>query len=536
MKAVILARVSTEEQKDAGNSLPAQIDRLKNYCKRQSFEIIETFSFDESAYKTKRDEFDKVLDFLKTHKEKVAICFDKVDRLSRNVFDKRVSLLYDKAVADEIELHFVSDGQVVGPSMSAVEKFHFGISLGLAKYYSDAISDNVNRVFEQKRRQGQWLSRALIGYVYITLNDGKRDLAPDPERAHLLRKLFELYGTGNYSLNTLWQEMKTLGLRSIKGKPIARSSVDRILRDPFYYGMVRSKKHGLYPHRYEPLITKELFDKCQDVMRGRGYKPSKQASRPYVLKGLVTCKNCGCLYTPEIKKGKFIYYSCTNAKHNCKRVYVSEKDLLQPVYGVFKAFGGISKGVQERLVSELRSLSEGETVFHQKEIERVRAEYDRIQKRIDALLDMRLDQSITHDDYDKKLQELKDRQHQLGIELEEYTKADHQYHIHVSTVLDLSRRMGQIFDSSEPEEKRSILNFILQNPTAIGKKLSFTLKKPFDSVLSLAYAQTENRAFSPACPVWGGQWDLHPQSRIKVRDRCHTRPPRDERLHKRSLG
>lgn len=157
MKAIILARVSTEEQKEAGNSLPAQIARLTSYCERRGFEVVETFSFDESAYKTKRDEFDRILKYLETTKEKIAICFDKVDRLSRNVFDKRVSLLYEKAVADEIELHFVSDGQIIGPSMSAVEKFQFGMSLGLAKYYSDAISDNTRRAFEQKRRQGELL-------------------------------------------------------------------------------------------------------------------------------------------------------------------------------------------------------------------------------------------------------------------------------------------------------------------------------------------------------------------------------------------
>ena len=113
MKAVILARVSTEEQKDAGNSLPAQIRRIQDYCKRKDFKIAETFSFDESAYKTKRDEFENVLEYLEKNKEKIAICFDKVDRLSRNIFDKRVSALYEKAIVDEIELHFVSDGQVI---------------------------------------------------------------------------------------------------------------------------------------------------------------------------------------------------------------------------------------------------------------------------------------------------------------------------------------------------------------------------------------------------------------------------------------
>src|SRR3989344_7024739 len=105
MKAIILARVSTEEQKEAGNSLPAQLSRMQDYCERNGYTVIESFSFDESAYKTKRDEFDKIIECINNTKEKVAVCFDKVDRLSRNIFDKRVALLYEKAVADTIELH-----------------------------------------------------------------------------------------------------------------------------------------------------------------------------------------------------------------------------------------------------------------------------------------------------------------------------------------------------------------------------------------------------------------------------------------------
>src|SRR3989344_557171 len=86
MKAIIIARVSTEEQKEAGNSLPAQIVRLEKYCQNKEFNIIKRFSFDESAYKTKRDDFDNILDFVIEQKEKIAVCFDKVDRLSRNIF------------------------------------------------------------------------------------------------------------------------------------------------------------------------------------------------------------------------------------------------------------------------------------------------------------------------------------------------------------------------------------------------------------------------------------------------------------------
>ncbi len=57
MKAILIARVSTEEQRDAGNSLPAQVTRLENYCRNRGFEVIQTCSFDESAYTNDRTLF-----------------------------------------------------------------------------------------------------------------------------------------------------------------------------------------------------------------------------------------------------------------------------------------------------------------------------------------------------------------------------------------------------------------------------------------------------------------------------------------------
>ncbi len=101
---------------------------------------------------------------------------------------------------------------------------------------------------------------------------------------------------------------------------------------------------------------------------------------------------------------------------------------------------------------------------------------------------------ITSDDYDKKLQELKDKQYRLNVELDEYTKADHEHHVYVNTVLNLSRKIADIFESSEPMKKRAILGFILQNPMVSGKKLEFMLRKPFNTVLELATCPTGLRA------------------------------------------
>lgn len=497
MKAINVSRVSTEEQKDAGNSLPAQIERISEYCKRKGLDELKTsFSFDESAYKSKRDEFDKLLEFVQkmAKKEKVAVCFDKVDRLSRSVFDKRVGTLYEMALADEIELHFVSDGQVINNQMSAVEKFQFGMSLGLAKYYSDAIGDNVKRAFEQKRRNGEWTGAVRIGYLNIALDEQKRlrkDIVIDPDRGHLIQKLFELYATGNYSQETVRLEITKLGLRSLKGFELSKSCIDNILKDSFYYGVANSKKYGSYPHKYPRLITKELFDRCQEVCSGRSKKPNKALSKDFIFKGLLRCQNCGCAISAEKKikpSGKtYTYYSCTNAKKICKRMYVPEKDLLKPVYDVLERFESISEEVQNDLVSELRKNTEAEVAFHKAQIDRIRTDHDTLKAKSNRLLDAFLDESITKVIYDKKHQEYQDQIQTLEIEMSEHSKADHDYQTTVATVISVARRAKTIFEnSSEPASKRAFLNYLLQNPTLDGKKLGFTLASPFNLVLELS--------------------------------------------------
>lgn len=78
----------------------------------------------------------------------------------------------------------------------------------------------------------------------------------------------------------------------------------------------------------------------------------------------------------------------------------------------------------------------------------------------------------------------------MNLGLDEHTKADHNYHIHLSTVLNLSRRVKEIFDSSEINEKRALIRFLIQNPIVSEKKLVFELRKPFDTILQLALHPT----------------------------------------------
>ncbi len=490
MKAINVSRVSTEEQKEAGNSLPAQIERIDNYCRKKNFETIKSFSFDESAYKDKRDEFDKLLEYVQdvSKKDKVAVCFDKVDRLSRSVFDKRVASLYEMALADKIELHFVSEGQIINNQMSAVEKFQFGMSLGLAKYYSDAIGDNVKRAYEQMRRSGQLTGKPPIGYMSLYNENGERtDVVPDSKNSHLIVKMFELYATGNYSLEVIRTRITELGLRSMNGNVLSKSCIENILKNSFYCGTAFSKKLNIYwPHNYSNLITRELFDKCQDVRDIKRKKLQKVATKNYIFKGLLSCHKCGCSMTPEIKKEKFVYYSCTNAKRICKRVYIPEKTLLEPILDVLRRFEGISEETQNLLVAELRRNTESEVSFHKAQITRIRNEYEKLKQKDDRLLEVYLDREITKDVYDTKHEDYNSKLNLLNLELEEHTKGDYDYQTTVASVFSIARRSMQIFESSEVDEKRQFINYLIQNPTVSGKKLDFTIASPFNLVLELS--------------------------------------------------
>lgn len=131
MKAVILARVSTDEQKE-GSSLPAQQDRLESYvAKNDKLVLDKKFIFDESAYKEHRKEFDKIIQYILAQKETVALCCDKVDRLSRDFLIGLPDL--ERLRRDgKIELHFPSDNLVLHQNSPATDLFHFNIAVSLA--------------------------------------------------------------------------------------------------------------------------------------------------------------------------------------------------------------------------------------------------------------------------------------------------------------------------------------------------------------------------------------------------------------------
>lgn len=475
MKAVIIARVSTEEQKEAGLSLPAQVNRLETYCKNKGFTIIKTFSFDESAYKDERSEFNSIFNFILEQKEKIAVCCDKVDRLSRNMFDKRVSHLYDKALLDEIELHFTSDGQVINSKISAAEKFHFSISLGLAKYYSDAISDNVKRAIEQKWNRGEFAGKAPYGYKNIRVN-GKSEIIVDEYEAAIVRKIFDLYATGAFSMQLLLNKVNNeYNLGWSKGK------LDFVLKNTFYHGLM-SCSGKLYQHKYNQIIPLTLFTQVEQVKSNFKKKPSKYAGKPYIYRGLIRCSDCGLSITPEKHKG-YVYYHCTqyNGKHGGK--WLREEEVIRQLSNIFRSMQ-MPKETVEQLVLTLNEVHENKIVFYNEHFDKLTQEHKQITSMLDNLYLDKLKMRITESAYDKFYISLRDQLADINSRLSTLQEVDHNYYITTKYILSLANKAHELFESSEVEQKRMLLKLVLSNLVLDGETIRFNAEKPFDLILN----------------------------------------------------
>ncbi|OGB83586.1 hypothetical protein A3F66_04415 [candidate division TM6 bacterium RIFCSPHIGHO2_12_FULL_32_22] len=482
MKAILIARVSTEEQKEAGNSLPAQIARLERYCQSKNFQVLKTFSFDESAYKNNRVEFDQILEFILNQNEKLAVCCDKVDRLSRNMFDQRISMLYEKSLKDEIELHFTSEGQVINSQISAVEKFQFGISLGLAKYFSDAVSDNVKRALEQKLKKGEWPQKAPYGYRNIKHPDGIKDIIINEYEAAIIKKTFELYATGAYSMDLLCAKInKDFNLSWSKGY------IDHVLKYKFYHGIMEWSNTE-YKHKYPTIISETLFNQVQEVKANYAKKKYKYAGKPYIYRGLIKCAECGLSVTPEQHKG-FVYYHCTqyNGKHDAK--WLREEEVTNQIEKVFKKLM-VPEDILNQIYETLENTHKDKMDFQIKHNQELTKRHQEITLMLDNLYMDKLKGRITDNEYDRFYQNLRNQLTEINIKLSNLQEADDNYYITAKYILNLTKQAFELFKSSEVEEKRQLIKLVLQNIELKDEKLLFQAQKPFNLLLDCSERQT----------------------------------------------
>ena len=131
------------------------------------------------------------------------------------------------------------------------------------------------------------------------------------------------------------------------------------------------------------------------------------------------------------------------------------------------------------VTSYLKKIHESESTFHTDSLTALRKEQDRIQKRINQMYDDKLDGLIDEKMYLDKVKDYKARQAEIIEQMASHEKADHNFYITANMVMNLAARAREIFESSEVDEKRQLLNFVFQNLQLKDGSLSFSVREPF---------------------------------------------------------
>lgn len=487
MKAILFARVSSRDQEE-GQSIPAQERRLREYAMRKGFDVEEVFKITESSTKATRKEFDKIIEKIRKSRQPVALIADTVDRIQRGF--KESLILDDLRKEGKLQIHFIREGLILNVNSNSSEIMRWDMGVLFARGYVLQMSDNIKRSKEQSARNGICMGLAPTGYIHSINEKKEKVIIPDPERAPYVRKMFELYARGDYSLHRLKKELADLGLRTRQGKVLAVSQINKMLKKPFYCGIMDTK-YGLVAHQYERLVSPEIFQKVQDIINGYHKKPHKSL-KPFILKGLITCTTCGCVVTPEIHKGRYIYYSCTNGKGVCKRTYVREEPLIASLLEYFDRIALNTDQVDE-ITNYLKEIHSSASVFHRESMQSLRKEQDKLQQRIGKMYDDKLDGLIDEKLYLEKVKAYKSRQLEILEEMKRHEVADEHYYITANTVLNLASRAREIFESSEVNEKRQLLNLVFQNLQLRDVNLSVQVTEPFKTMVDYKECPTNWR-------------------------------------------
>ena len=478
------SRKSSEAEDRQVLSLESQLDKVRDLAKSLGVHLDEKniLSESKSAKVTgKRAQFSEMVARIERGDINAIIVWH-ADRLSRNAIDS--AMLIDCMDRGKL-IEIVTPGQTF--RNTPFDKFMFMLQCTQAKMENDKKGVDVKRGLMKKAEMGVFPGLAPIGYGNDKYGQkGDKKIPTDPERFVLLRKCWELMLSGTYSPLKI-REIATneWGLRTKKGKKLARSGIYWIFRNPFYYGMFEYPQGSgqWWQGTHEPMVTPEEFDRVQAIM-GRDGRP-RPKTQVFEFTGMVHCGQCGAMVTAEFKTKRqkngnihtYVFYHCTHRRAApCRQGSIEVGEFKKQVIDEIDSIE-IPPEFHSFAMKWFRAENAREGVEQQVVLGSQEKAYNAIVAKLSALLDMRAAGEITPEAFAQKQTQYLAEKHEFKKRLDQTDDRVNQWNRTGDEMLTFIEQAKDRFKNGTLQTKRTILSTLGSNLLLKDKILSIDTEK-----------------------------------------------------------
>lgn len=482
---LIYCRKSTESEDKQTQSIDDQREILTSLAVEKDLPVLQTFEEEKSAKAPGRQIFNQMLDLIKSREDIKGILAWKLNRLSRNPVDSGALqwLIQTRAIEE-----------IVTPHKTYTDEdsdFIMSIEGAQANRFIRDLREDTIRGINSKIEKGWKPGAAPIGYRNtIEKPKGQREIEPHETYFPLVKRIFELALTKQYSLDALGIEAQRLGIINYQGKKTHKGNIYKVLTNPFYAGRFLYKG-VLYVGKHERMITDAEFDLVQKYVTSR----AKPRNHVYSISGFIKCGACGYMITGTTRKkvyhsGKtsnFVYYRCSQKNISCNQSPISSKDLDQQIVDFLSTIK-LSPRLIKWALKELNKGSKVQLQTKQAKIEALTKNLDINRKKLQNLFNLKVDPEnvkgsmITDDEYKEMRQKLLIEQGDIRQELSKTDTLTNDWMDVAVRVFNFASRAQDRWKNGTIEEKRIILHAIGLNIVLTNKKLEITPRSMFKEI------------------------------------------------------
>ncbi|MGN6178836.1 MAG: recombinase family protein [Mucilaginibacter sp.] len=311
--AYLYIRVSTDEQKNTGYSLPEQEDRLLKYCRHNNIEVKGIFKEDHSAKNFNRPEWKRLLATIKKNLsgETTNILFVKWDRYSRNIqyaYEMIGILRRYNTIPMAIDQHV----DISVPENAVM----LAVYLSIPEAENERRGMNTAAGIRRAKQMGRYPNKAPLGYLNLTGIDGRKYIAPKQPEANIMKWVFTQIAKNSYRI----EDLRKMAIK--KGLRCSGTNFWRLIRNPVYCGLVKlftqTEELQLIKGIHEPIISEDLFYVVQNIINPKKKLAGKKTDLmdAFHLKRYLNCPTCGRKLCGSYSQGrakKYSYYHCTSS-------------------------------------------------------------------------------------------------------------------------------------------------------------------------------------------------------------------------------